>query len=251
MYHNDTDEKLQQLCTSNSELNNLMKQYEEDNKLLLSQITHEIRNPLTLIYSTLQLIEHKNPDITQINYWANLKEDMKDVFSLLDRLSEYNHCDASEMKPTDLNALLTELISSFQTYLPEKKATLTMSIEEQATPYITSYICDSTRMKQVFTNLLKNAMEAVDHCGTVTIESALSEDKTNLLFKITNTGSTVSEEEQDNIFLPFVTTKSTGSGLGLPTVKRILLSHNGSIAISSKENKTTFTVTLPIKEDNK
>lgn len=248
MYHNDTDEKLQQLCTNNVELDSLMKQYEEDNKFLLSQLTHEIRNPLTLMYSTLQLIEHKNPDITQINYWANLKEDMKDVFSLLDRISEYNHCDTLDITSVDLNTMLSELITTFKAYLPEKKAHIELSVSKRAKSYITNYFCDKTKMRQVFINLIKNAMEAVNIHGTITIHCHITKDPSDLLIDITNTGSSISEEEKERIFTPFVTTKATGTGLGLPTVKKILLSHNGTITVSSSENKTTFTITLPLTE---
>ena len=245
MYHNNTDEKLQQLCETNQELNDIIKEYEEENKFLLSQITHEIRNPLTLIYSTLQLIEHKNPDVAQITYWSNLKDDMKDVFSLLDQLSEYNHCDTLSIDNVDLEAMLKDLSVSFQPYMTNKEASLKLSVAPDCKDILCTYPCDKTKMKQVFVNLLKNAVEAVDQHGTIEIACSMT-SPSSLVISISNTGTTISDEELERIFLPFVTTKSTGSGLGLPTVKRILLSHNGNINAISSENKTTFRITLPI-----
>ena len=245
MYHNNTDEKLQQLCETNQELNKLIKEYEEENKFLLSQITHEIRNPLTLIYSTLQLIEHKNPDVVQITYWSNLKDDMKDVFSLLDQLSEYNHCDTLSIANVDLEAMLKDLSVSFQPYMTYKEASLKLSVAPDCKPVLCTYPCDKTKMKQVFVNLLKNAVEAVDQCGTIEIACSMA-SASSLTISVSNTGTTISDEELERIFLPFVTTKSTGSGLGLPTVKRILLSHNASIDVVSSENKTAFRISLPI-----
>ena len=100
-------------------------------------------------------------------------------------------------------------------------------------------------MKQVFVNLLKNAVEAVDQCGTIEIACSMA-SASSLTISVSNTGTTISDEELERIFLPFVTTKSTGSGLGLPTVKRILLSHNASIDVVSSENKTAFRISLPI-----
>lgn len=246
MYHNDTDEKLQQLCATNDELSALIKEYEEENKFLVSQITHEIRNPLTLIYSTLQLIEHKNPDVTQITYWSNLKDDMKDVFSLLDRLSEYNHCDTLTIANMNLETMIKGLAVSFEPYMDTKKASITVSIHKKARPYLTCYPCDQTKMKQVFINLIKNAIEAVDSHGSIHINCTLEEASSSLVITISNTGTTIGADELDRIFLPFFTTKSTGTGLGLPTVKRIILSHNGTIDAASSHNKTTFTIKLPI-----
>ncbi|MDO5292601.1 MAG: HAMP domain-containing sensor histidine kinase [bacterium] len=250
MYQNDVDEKIHQLCTNNSELTDLMKQYEEENKLLLSQITHEIRNPLTLIYSTLQLIEHKNPDITQINYWSNLKDDMKDVFSLLDQLSEYNHCDTLSIQPVDLQILLTELVTSFKPYMSDKSISISVNIGRYAKPFIHSYPCDETKIKQVFTNLIKNAVEAIEDTGEIELKCLADSEHDRLLISVSNTGSTIPEENLTKIFTPFVTTKPNGSGLGLPTAKRIVLSHDGTITVISEQNKTTFTVALPLTKNN-
>lgn len=246
MYHNDTDEKLQQLCATNDELSAIIKEYEEENKFLVSQITHEIRNPLTLIYSTLQLIEHKNPDVAQITYWSNLKEDMKDVFSILDRLSEYNHCDTLDITNVNLETMLTDLSVSFEPYMDSKQASITISVDKKARPYISSYPCDETKMKQVFINLLKNAVEAVNTHGKIHIHCTTEEDSSFLAIIVSNTGPVLEKEELERIFLPFVTTKSTGTGLGLPTAKRIVVSHNGTIDAVSSHNKTAFRIHLPI-----
>lgn len=257
MFHTNTDLRLQELCANNQEFAELMKQRDEEVKFLLSRITHEIRNPLTLMYSTLQLIESRHPSVQQISYWPTLTEDMKDLFSLLDCLSDFTHCDTLHISELDLLSLLTDLKISFEPLANEKNAMLSIVISEQIHPFLHTYPGDGVKLKQVYTNLIKNAIEATTTNGSIQIKlskeelggslSPLDETKKSFLcIAITNTGSTIAKEDLDAIFIPFVTTKATGSGLGLPTSKGIILSHGGYITAESTENTTTFSTYLPL-----
>lgn len=257
MFHTETDLKLQKLCQENEELAELMHSYEDEVRFLLSQITHEIRNPLTLLYSTLQLIEKKQPSIKEISYWPTLREDMKEVFTLLDRLSEYNHSDCLHKTSLNLLTLLTDLKISFEPFAKEKNLLLTILLSDHVDSCLTSYLADGVKLKQVYTNLIKNAIEAAPNGGSIQIKASkecvalpnhMDTKKTFLCIAITNTGSSIAKEDLDSIFMPFVTTKQTGSGLGLPTAKRILASHDGWITASSTENTTTFTTYLPLQD---
>lgn len=249
MFHSNTDHRLHEICAENEELKQLLSDYNDQMRLLLSQITHEIRNPLTLMYSTLQLIESRNPDVKQISYWPTLTEDMKDIFSLLENLSDFNHSDFLHKTETNLLTLLTDLKISFEPLAKEKNILLSIVLtDQQLHPIIASYCCDAIKLKQVYTNLIKNAIEATNLDGQIQIMFKKEQwnKKSFLCISIANTGSTIAKEDLDSIFMPFTTTKETGSGLGLPTSKRIIISHGGDIVVTSNEHTTTFSTYLPL-----
>jgi signal transduction histidine kinase len=107
-------------------------------------------------------------------------------------------------------------------------------------------LCYPDELNQVWTNLVHNALQAMNNKGTLTL-NAIQQD-TSLLVSITDSGKGIPPEIQQKIFDPFFTTKSIGegSGLGLYIVKKIIDKHEGTIQIKSMPGKTTFTVLLPI-----
>ncbi|MCC3408404.1 MAG: response regulator [Microcoleus sp. PH2017_10_PVI_O_A] len=107
-------------------------------------------------------------------------------------------------------------------------------------------LCYPDELNQVWTNLIHNALQAMDNQGTLTID-ALQQD-TNFVVKITDSGTGISPEILPKIFEPFFTTKPAGegSGLGLDIVKKIIKKHQGTIDVESVPGKTAFTVSLPI-----
>jgi signal transduction histidine kinase len=103
-------------------------------------------------------------------------------------------------------------------------------------------------MKQVFLNLIINAVQAMPDGGALEVGSHRNDSEIVCTFSDTGTG--ISKEQEENLFTPFYTSKTKGTGLGLAIVYRILESHKGKIKFSTKEDKgTTFTVCLPIETD--
>ncbi|PSB39595.1 hybrid sensor histidine kinase/response regulator [filamentous cyanobacterium Phorm 46] len=107
-------------------------------------------------------------------------------------------------------------------------------------------VCYPDELNQVWTNLIYNALQAMDYQGILTIETLLQE--ANILLKFTDNGKGIPPEIIPKIFQPFFTTKSAGegSGLGLDIVRKIVEKHEGTIAVESVPGQTTFTVSLPI-----
>jgi signal transduction histidine kinase len=103
--------------------------------------------------------------------------------------------------------------------------------------------CDPIRMTLVFINLLTNAIGAMNKKGTIHIKVKQENNKTIIDFE--DSGEGISQDIMDKIFEPLFTTKSAGTGLGLPTCQKIILQHNGRISV--KNNPTTFTIELPQK----
>ncbi|WP_231563697.1 PAS domain-containing sensor histidine kinase [Anoxybacillus sp. KU2-6(11)] len=100
-------------------------------------------------------------------------------------------------------------------------------------------------MMQVLYNLLHNSIEAIEENGTICIYSDVNEGTYNMY--IYDSGRGISKEMEKALFEPFMTTKSSGTGLGLTIVKRIIENHGGTIALhDSSEKGTTFVISLPI-----
>jgi signal transduction histidine kinase len=108
-------------------------------------------------------------------------------------------------------------------------------------------LCYPDELNQVWTNLVHNALQAMNNKGTLTI--AITKDLENITVSVSDSGKGIPDEIKNKIFQPFFTTKvqGEGSGLGLDIVKRIIEKHDGTIGFESVPGNTTFTVTIPIK----
>lgn len=106
--------------------------------------------------------------------------------------------------------------------------------------------CYADELNQVWTNLIHNALQAMDHKGTLTID--VSQQDNQVLICITDSGKGIAPEVKDKIFEAFFTTKRAGegSGLGLDIVRKIVEKHDGNITVESQPGKTTFTVSIPV-----
>ena len=107
-------------------------------------------------------------------------------------------------------------------------------------------LCYPDELNQVWTNLIHNALQAMDYQGTLTID--VRQQNQQIAVSITDTGSGIAEEIKPKIFEPFFTTKppGEGSGMGLDIVKKIVAKHSGYITVESKPGRTTFHVFIPI-----
>ena len=219
----------------------------------VSMITHEIRNPLTLVYSTVQLIESKHPEVTQYEYWSDLHHDLDDMIKLLDELSSYNNSSRLHIRTIDSCSFFKKLSLSFATSIVNQNIEFVSRIDPDL-PYIQ---CDEVKLREVFINLLFNARDAVNEayenhiCKNPIIQMSLSHDSNHLKIVIEDNGCGIPKERLTNIFEPFVTYKKHGTGLGLAIAAGIIKSHHGTIqAASVPDTGTTFTLTLPIKQDS-
>lgn len=153
--------KIQQLSEQDPEIDHIIKRINEENRFLISKISHEIRNPLTLISSTLQIMELKNPDLSKIKYWPQVRSDVSDVILLLNDLSAYNNSDTLNITPVNLSKMIYEIADSFESASLESNNKIFISIHESAISYIGAFPCDKIKLKQVFVNIIKNAFDAM------------------------------------------------------------------------------------------
>lgn len=210
-------------------------------KYLLSKFSHELRNPLSTVYSTIQLIEMQHPEVKEFKYWSNLLPDLEYMNELLTQLSDFSKSEELQVSTFSLRNLLERISLSFAASITDSDVEYTAKIS----PSVTQITGDKTKLQEVFLNLLKNAFDAAHPDKTIYLE-AFSCDGF-VVIKIMDTGHGISEEQLPTIFTPFVTYKKNGSGLGLAISNNIIKAHGGTISVESTVNcGTTFTITLPI-----
>ena len=207
----------------------------------VAEITHEIKNPLMMIGGfTRQLIKKTQDDHTcsKLNIIA---EEVKRLEELLNELREYYTSRALKIEEVDIGGLLKEIYDLVKRDCERKGIEVELKERGESLPVRG----DKDKLKQVFLNLAKNAIEAMEHGGKLVIEDRLVGDR--LEVSISDNGCGISKENREKIFSPFFTTKRQGTGLGLNISKNIIEDHEGgSITLKSEEGKgTTFKVTLP------
>ena len=208
---------------------------------ILSKFSHELRNPLTTVYSTVQLIEMQHPEVKNFKYWSNLAHDLEYMNQLLTELSDFSKSERLQVSTFSLRALLEQISLSFAVTIADSEVEYTSKIS----PSINQITGDKTKLQEVFLNLLKNAYEA--SCPNKTIYLEAYADKNLITIIVRDTGCGITAQQLPTIFEPFVTYKKNGSGLGLAISHNIIKAHGGSISVESAVNiGTTFTVTLPI-----
>ncbi len=192
--------------------------------------------------------------LTMIGKLANLQksanvldaavEKAMNVIQSLKNYARYDH--SGHMVKTDLTAGIDTVLTLYQNLL---KQGIDVRRAYQEMPPV---LCYPDELMQVWTNLIQNALYAMNNSGTLTIdaqlEEASAEHPRQVRVAITDTGEGISPEIQEKIFAPFFTTKPSGegNGLGLDIVRKIIAKHHGEIRVQSRPGHTTFTILLPI-----
>ena len=216
--------------------------FNEDIEFMLSKFSHEIRNPLTTLYSTIQLIEMQHPEVKDFKHWSSLNYDIEYVNQLLDELSNFAKSEKLNLTNIEMRPFLEHLSLSFAASIAQSEIEYTSEID----PYISKITVDKTKLQEVFLNLLKNAFDAASPDKSIYLEAYLRE--TEVVIHIRDTGCGISKEQLPTIFDPFVTYKKQGTGLGLAICDHIVKAHGGTIGVESTLGVgTTFRVTLKAK----
>ena len=218
-------------------------QLNKDNQLLISKISHELRNPLTIIYSTLQLIESRHPETRTFEHWHELMKDVEFMSVLLDDLSRFNHANALNLSTFSFRPFWEYISLSFAASIADTKLEYFSKID----PSINQITGDKTKLQEVFLNLLRNAADAASPDGTISMTAEQSKD--SIIIQVQDNGCGISKEHLSSIFEPFTTYKKNGTGLGLSISESIIQAHGGTIEVDSAPQKgSTFRITLPTKQ---
>ena len=150
-------DKLQQIMQEHPETEELFNRIFKSHQMDISTISHEIRNPLTLVYSTLQLIESQHPEVLEFAHWSELHQDIEYMKLLLEDLSSYNNGERLDLAPLSTGSFFRRIALSFASSIIDTDIEFTSYIPEDL-PVLSA---DSVKLRQALLNLLRNAADAV------------------------------------------------------------------------------------------
>lgn len=235
--------KMNQLMEENKDARQIISQLMKNYQTSVSMIAHEIRNPLTLISSSLQLIQSVHPEVKKFYNWEQTMNDVDFMCSLLDDLSSFNNSSTLHYSVFSIEKLLKNIAVSFAISLDACDSEISFS--SKIVPGMGDFTGDKVKLEQAVLNLLKNARDAVSENGSISLFAKREED--SVIIRCTDNGCGISEDIIGTIFDPFVSYKENGTGLGLSSVKQIIELHGGTVIVSSTPDvSTVFTITLPI-----
>jgi signal transduction histidine kinase len=208
------------------------------------QIFHEIKNSITLINSSLQLVAKKHPEVRDFDYWNESIAEIDFLKNMVSELSSARMCEHLNLMQCNLYALMHQIANSVRSLSPDD-FTCTLALEDDL-PLVD---LDPQLFRQAILNLVKNACEAMDGHGVCIVEVSKRDDFIRIA--ISDQGGGIDPALIPHIFDPFTTTKSGGSGLGLVITRQIAESHGGTITCDSRPGDgCTFTIRIPYLPDS-
>ncbi len=211
---------------------------------LAAGIAHEVRNPLTSVKGFLQLLDKKFCSDNQIHRYIDI---------MLNEIQRINHIISEFLllarpavpikRPINIHEVLNEILLLSEGELLLRNIEFEQKYESEC-PVITA---DAEQIKQVFLNLVTNAIAAMPERGRLTVSSVYDKTEGVIRLFFTDTGEGIDPTRLESIFDPFFTTKEDGTGLGLTVSYRIIENHGGKIEVVSKQGEgSTFIVSLPV-----
>ncbi|MFO7937229.1 MAG: ATP-binding protein [Kiritimatiellia bacterium] len=219
-------------------------------KLLAAGVAHEIGNPLNALNIHLQLLSRELRDVSE----KPLRESLEDLVGIA--RTEVERLDTTitqflrairpskpELEEEQPVFILQETLQLLKTEFENRRIAVTVDFPDK----VPTVHLDRSQIKQVFFNLIKNALEAMPDGGALKIIFTVDDVYVNMAF--CDNGQGISEKDMRHIFEPYNTSKKEGSGLGLMIVQRIIDDHGGEIELSSKlDEGTCFKIRLPRSE---
>jgi signal transduction histidine kinase len=217
--------------------------------LLAAGVAHEIGNPLNSLHIHLQLMERS---VQKLH--GDAKAELQQSIDIA--RSEVNRLDSivtqflrairpsrPQLRPESLNTIIEEAVRFFTPEIQDRDITVKQELRSDL-PLLR---LDRDQMKQAFYNVIKNSLEAMKRRGTLHIRTDM--DDTHVIVSFVDTGSGMSAGNLSRVFEPYFTTKSSGTGLGLLIVRRIVREHGGELSIESNEGEgLKLTIRLPYIE---
>jgi len=210
---------------------------------MAKQVAHEIKNPLTPMRLSVQSFQRKfdakDPNVDQKveEYSKTLIQQIDTMSSIASAFSSFAEMPAQKSETLNIVEVINLALDIFtEDYI---------SFISKEKEIIANF--DRTQLIRVVTNLVKNAIQAIPKDRTPRIEVKVYSENNIVFFTVTDNGNGISEENKPKVFEPKFTTKSSGMGLGLPMLKKIVETYNGSITFESQEGSgTTFKVSFPM-----
>jgi len=203
-------------------------------------VAHEIRNPISVISGFVQLIK-KDPN--NIRFLDLISSEIERMDGIVSDFLLFSRPTKESMTYSYIHVIMQETLELFKAQMQEKQISLQFVIDEDL-PMIK---CEANQLKQVFINIIKNAIESMKADAKLIVEIQ-REDRNHIRIRIIDQGVGISPKELQNLGQPFYTTKEQGTGLGLMICVRFIEYHGGTLKFQSKVNEgTTVDILLPVQ----
>jgi PAS domain S-box-containing protein len=208
---------------------------------LTAGIAHEIKNPLGILLSSVELIlDESRPRQIQREAAEFIREEVKRLDDRIRGFLRFARPSPTRLEPTVLNGLLRRMAEGFRQGFPDA----VIELDLQCPEFIV--MVDPDQMQQVMTNLVLNALEATPASPRLLIATGCQGDE--ICLEVHDSGPGIPREIRSQVFNPFFTTKAEGTGLGLSIVMQIAMAHGGQVTVSeSSLGGALIAITLPIK----
>ena len=232
----------------------------EELSKLTGELAHEIKNPLSTIKINLKLVgeeledsasaelseigaEKDNRRLTRaLRKIAVIQKETDRLEQILDGFLRYVDRTELQLASADINELISDMVDFYSPQAHSHSITIRQGLHKK--PLICKV--DTDMLKQVVLNLFINAQQAMSEGGELMIRT--DRQQKDAVIQINDTGSGIAPDRLPNIFNAYYSSRPQGSGLGLPTAKKIIKAHSGTINVDSELGKgTSFTITLPIQ----
>lgn len=241
------------LLSNLTELKGLEKEMRENERLaavgrMAAGVAHEVRNPLSSIKGLALLLKGKfQVDSRESETAALLIQEVERMNRTISELLSFARPPSLNLKEVSLGEILDENLRLIASDARDSGITTSLRVAEDLWPVT----ADRDRLNQVFINLLLNAVQAMEKGGELTVEAGNNERNKSVIVTVRDTGCGIEPENMPQLFYPYFTTKSGGTGIGLAISQKIISDHKGSIRIDSAPGQgTTVTVELPCYREN-
>ncbi len=211
-----------------------------------SRIAHELKNSLVAIKAFIQMLPGRHHDPEFIRKFNTIIPPEIDRWErMVKEITEFSRRDILKKTECHIGEILEEVIQMVEEEAVRNKISLQCR-RERDIPVI---LADPERLKQVFLNIIMNALQATEGGGTLDISARYNipgEEPEEIILTFRDSGAGIAPEELEKIFEPFYTSRAKGMGLGLTICKKIIEQHQGTISVKSEALQgTSFTITLP------
>ncbi len=212
-----------------------------------AQVAHEIRNPLSALTLNIDLLEDEIKGYTGTNTTEAqelvlaIKHELKGLHNVLDDYLQFTRLPKIKLDKGNINVTVEEILA----FMEEEFRVHNIAVRKSFEPELPPINIDYDQLRRAFINLIRNAVEAMPDGGTLDIATRINENWVEITFM--DSGEGISEQNLEQIFTPFFSTKAGGTGLGLSITKHIIGEHGGEISCESRRHEgTRFVVRLPV-----
>jgi signal transduction histidine kinase len=201
-------------------------------------VAHEVRNPLGAMSGYAELVERRYPDVETKRLVKGIREEIDALERLVVRFLSFAGDVRLSRRPIAIGGVLEDALRVAIPAGSEVRVERKFAAEEG--PVVDA---DADALREVFVNLVRNAVQATGGHGTLSIDAR--ENHGQVEVRVSDDGPGISNEILPRLFQPFATTKADGTGLGLAICRRIVTGHEGTLLFETGKDGTTFRVTIP------